>query len=293
MTRDEVCETLAVVALKWPHSRIGARDETIAGWLDELGPFDRASVEAAVRRLAGREHAPTAGVVAAECRRGMQGDAPSFDELQAFVARHSRLLPYESGDRVGQTAQAVAALEAAGAHEAVLRFVAGQGAYTVRFIPDGSWESLSEGRAADRRDAARHYRDVTVRGWHANPRAGLAVERACQRAGLDPVEVREVAATDRRRLVARGGQLALPVSAGGDEPTVDARALWEGLREQRRAAAAARAADRRAELAARQAAIAELTRQRRPPVADPHTESTDAAVSTLHSHDTRSREEKL
>jgi hypothetical protein len=78
-----------VVALKWPHSTLGDPTEAVAGWLDELAPFDRDQAEAAVRRLAGREFAPTVGLVAQEIRRAAQGPAPSFDELQQWLSRHA------------------------------------------------------------------------------------------------------------------------------------------------------------------------------------------------------------
>lgn len=231
MTYDEVADVLSVVAIKWPHSNLGAPAAAASLWLAELRSFELADVEAAVGRLGDREHAPTAGIVAAEVRAGLQGSPPSFEELGDAVMRalpapvFLRELYHSDGQyTVADTARAVALLQAAGAHEALLRHVQELGLRAVLTTPHGDREPLDPNQQADRRDMARRYRDATLPGWKRDPRPGLALERACDTARLDPAELLAIAATSRRELAAASEQrrLALPApEPAAGEPTID------------------------------------------------------------------------
>jgi hypothetical protein len=182
MTQDEVLDLLSILRGWWPHSDIDQGDPVATArlWLARLASYACEDVERVVKRLsdAGREHAPTVGVVVNALELDRQGDPPSFDELQAWLSRHVRLLPYGEANTPADTTRAVQRLAAAGAHEALLRFVAAHGVYAVRMMPDASVEALDPGRSADRRDMARDYRARVVADWRADPRPGRAVERA-------------------------------------------------------------------------------------------------------------------
>jgi hypothetical protein len=210
MTIDEVLDTLSVVRLWWPHSDVDGGDPASAAkaWHAMLEPYDRDEVEAIIRRLSasGREHAPTVGVVASEVERERQGEPPSFDEAQAFIARNVRALPYSATGYHSQadTVEAISALAARGAHEVVLRLVASLGLYAVRHMPDPSLQPLDLNQRATRRDHERAYRHQVVTDWRNDPTPGLALARAERRAlragdsTLRPLDPRAVLALDRK-----------------------------------------------------------------------------------------------
>jgi hypothetical protein len=280
VTREEVLDVLSVVALKWPHSNLGAPEEAVAGWLDELAAFDRGDVEAAVRRLsgAGREFAPTAGIVAQEVRLAQQGEPPSFDDFMAGLGRWlpSRVFLYDGEGReriydpdanytAVATAQAIAVMQEAGAHEAVLRFVGERGLRAVLRAPDGSRYPLDRNQLADRRDMARSYRDETVTAWRRNPQPGLALERALGRAGLVDDDVLALVVATRRELE-RLARPALPSAPGepvADESVVefDLADLIETYRSDRARARLEQQAQRRAAAAAEDERVAAAERE--------------------------------
>lgn len=254
MTRDDVIDALSFVVVKWPNAKLPSREEAIAGWLDELAELDSSEVSAALRRMSNREFAPNAGQVAQEAHLARQGTPLSFDELQALLSRHVRLLPYGQRNTPADTALAVAALQDAGAHEALLRFVQQHGLYAVRMMPDPAEHALDPNQLADRRDMSRSYRDTTLPGWQRDPRHGQALERAAERAGLDAGELLELAAGARReRLAAAATRPALPsgepLPAAG-EPTIDPAAALAAWRAERARARAAEREQRAAERAA-------------------------------------------
>lgn len=177
---NEVARLLQDVARRWPHCDV-APDAGDA-WMVDVAELAEAEVRAAIRSWArsGRAEArfaPTSGWVAGECARRRAAPAPSFDELQRWLSRHCWLLPHEDVGG-GDLADTVAALEAAGAHEAVLRFVVAHGVFGVRRMPDPSVQALDVGQLADRRDRAREYRDRVLVDWREDPRPGVALERA-------------------------------------------------------------------------------------------------------------------
>lgn len=191
MTHNDVLDVLSVVAIKWPNSNLGERQAAAANWLDALGAFDRDDVAAAVKRLAaaGREFAPTADQVAQEVQLALQGPPPSFDEVQAFLSRHIRCLPYGQANTPSDTVTAIEQLADAGAHEAVLRFVVAHGVYAARMMPDPTLQALDPNQLADRRDRARDYTHRVLADWRRDPRPGVALAQAIRqlepgRAGL-------------------------------------------------------------------------------------------------------------
>lgn len=201
MTRDDVLDVLSVVAMKWPHANLGNLDEAVTIWLAELAVFERADVEAAVLRLGDREFPPTCGHVAAEVRRALQGPPPGFDDMLAAVwaALPQRVFLrrfYRPEGAFGRaaTAEAVAVMQANGAHEAACRFVQSRGIRAVWLIPDGSMYPLDLNQQADRRDSARYYVASVLPDFERDPSQGLALDRACRTASLDAGEVRELAA---------------------------------------------------------------------------------------------------
>jgi hypothetical protein len=98
---------------------------------------------------------------------------------------------------------------AGGAHEAACRFVQSIGLGALCKLPDGTLQGLDVGQEADRRDMSRHYRDAVLPDWSRDPRPGVALERACQAAGLDPIDTLELA-TETRRALSPAPRPALP-----------------------------------------------------------------------------------
>jgi hypothetical protein len=210
MTVDEVLDTLSMVRLWWPHSDVDGGDPAAAAraWHAVLAPYAQDEVEMVLRRLlaSGREHAPTVGVVVSEAERARQGDPPSFDDAQAFIARNARVLPYSASGHHSEadTVEAISALAARGAHEVVLRLVASLGLAAVRRMPDPSMQPLDLNQRGQRRDLERAFRHEVVAGWREDPTPGLALARAEQRAvragdaTLRPLDARAVLALDRK-----------------------------------------------------------------------------------------------
>lgn len=281
MTRDEVIDVLSVVAEMWPHSKLGDPEVAVALWLRELEAYDRETVEAAVRRLGDREFAPTAGIVAGEAQRALQNPPPGFDELADafFRAVPMPVFLREVYDANGAytaaaTARAIALLQAGGAHEALLRHVQERGLRAFLLAPDGSRFPLDPNQLADRRDAARHYRDLTLPGWRRQPGPGLALERACQTARLDGYELLELAARAQQRhhLRAAAQRAQLPAGSPAEDETgpdveLDMGEALRVFREQRNQARLRQAAEltarRDANRAAQRAALDELSEHRR------------------------------
>jgi hypothetical protein len=272
MTSDDVLDVLSVVRMMWPHGDLGQARQTAAVWLDTLGAFDRAEVEAAVRRLGDREFPPTAAIVAGEIQRTLQAAPPGFDELAAAftAALPTPVFLRELYDPDGMysaesTARAIALLQAGGGHEALLRHVQERGLRAFLVTPDGSRYGLDPNQLADRRDAARHYRDSTLPGWRRHPEPGLALERACQTAGLDAYQLLELAAGAHEQQQLRAAQRpALPAGPPDESVPIDVdpaealRVYREQLAEARKRRAGDLTARRRAEREAQRAALGEL-----------------------------------
>lgn len=187
MTPGEVARLLEHVSKRWPHAQL----DTDAGdvWLEDLADVPAEEAQAAVRRWAraGERFPPPSGWVRSDVERAAQAPAPSFDDLQATLSRLlPRCSPYSPTMTytVADTAETVARLAEAGAHEAVLRFVAAHGVQAVKRMPDPTWQPLDRNQQADRRDMARDYRDRVLTAWAADPRPGLALEQARRSAGL-------------------------------------------------------------------------------------------------------------
>jgi hypothetical protein len=281
VTRQEAAAVVAMLKLWWPHSDLTASgiSATVDGWHEALGSFGAEEVERALRQLrdTGREHAPPLGVVVAAVRRAQQPPPPSFDDVQAYLSRNVSLLPYGGDDR--NTASAVEALTAAGAHEAVCRWVAEVGLYTARMTPDGSLYPLDPGQSADRRDKARSYERRTIPDWEADPTPGLALQRVRERHGvLARAEglrrLTPEAGIPTRADVERATEVAKReglLEEGEDGPSVEStREAFERFRErlatrraQQQAEQAAADERRRQDYAKQQAAARELEAQRR------------------------------
>lgn len=185
MNEGDEWDVLSLVRMLWPHSTLGSDSEAVAAlWAAELKPYAAEAVGAAIRELSrqGREHAPPLGVIIQAVETEAQDPPPSFEEVVAFISRHAaRCLPYGERNTPEDTLTAIENLTRAGAHEAILRFVAEQGVYAVRTMPDGSLYPLDMNQQADRRDKAREYRSRTLEGWRADPTPGLALARTQRR----------------------------------------------------------------------------------------------------------------
>lgn len=212
MTPEQTADVLSMVRLWWPHSDVdsGDVDGTAKAWHAALERYGREEVEQAVRRLlaSGREHAPGVGVIVARIEHERQGEPPSFDEAQSFIARHISALPYSSSgyQAPSETVEAIVRLAERGAHEVVLRLVAALGIYAVRMMPDASLQPLDLNQRAVRRDRERDYRERIVAEWRSSPVRGLALARAERKAAregdgtlrpLDPAAV--LALNEERR----------------------------------------------------------------------------------------------
>jgi hypothetical protein len=197
---SEVAELLERVEKRWPHAPLPLGSADI--WLEDLADVPAGMAGSAVKAyaLAGERFPPTSGWVLAECQRAMEDGPPSFDD----AADLSKWIPVrvfirELYDPNGSyspeaTARAVALMLEGGAHEVACRFVQERGLRAVATLPDGERYALDLNQSADRRDAARHFRDVSVRGWQQDPRRGLGLERACRGLGVSPAELLERAA---------------------------------------------------------------------------------------------------
>lgn len=209
MTLPELARLLDRVQQRWASVRIdtGAAD----AWAEDLAgaPFEAALGQVVAYAREGHEFAPTSGEIRRRLVVLAQATPPGFDELQAFLSRHVRSLPYGQTNSPADTVEALERLAEAGAHEALLRFVAAHGVYAVRMMPDPSLEGLDMNQQADRRDKARDYQRRVLPEWQRDPRPGLALERARaaalgapSRAGLRPIDGTVVVAA----LQAGGGE---------------------------------------------------------------------------------------
>lgn len=178
MTPSELARLIEHVEKRWPHAPLplGAGDV----WLEDLAevPFAEAKAAVTAYARAGERFPPTSGYVLSAVVKAAQQPPPSIDDATRQLARLiASCAPYDARGPE-DTATTIAALAERGVHEVVLRFVAEQGVYAVRMMPDADEFALDPNQLADRRDKARHYRDVTVKGWQQDPRPGLALERA-------------------------------------------------------------------------------------------------------------------
>jgi hypothetical protein len=254
MTIDETANVLAMIRLHWPASRLGDDPhEVLVGWHRELGTFDASVVEAAVMQLArsGREFAPPLGVVVHHAARSLAGAAPSGEDGQLWLGRHRSLLPYGETNTPEDTVTAIERLTAAGAHEALLRWVQRAGVYAVRMMPDPTRYALDANQQADRRDMLRQYQQNVLPDWETDPRAGVALERACRAAGIDPADRPQVTAPAPDELRARRIRKALNPPSPRPEPEEDGPVISaeDALALFRRTAAANRMARQQAQAA--------------------------------------------
>lgn len=275
MTPTEIARLLEHVEQRWPHSAVPV--DSGKAWVEDLADVDADQALAAVVEIArsGDRFAPTSGMVRSHVDRLAQREPPAFDEI-GLLLQHALAGPAflagiyhpEGHYTPSATARAIALMQRRGVHEAVLRFVGSQGLHGALFTPDDSMQALDPNQHADRRDMARVYRDTTLPSWRRDPRPGLALERACGRAGLEPGELLELAgAAPRKRLA---GEAARPVLPAGeplpdDEPKVSGEQALAAYRaeralveKQRKAERAALAAERAVEDEAQRAALAEL-----------------------------------
>jgi hypothetical protein len=208
MTPAEVAFLLEMVEKRWPHAPLPLGSADV--WLEDLKGFPAAECQAAVTRWAnaGEKFPPTSGWVFSEVERQSQAAAPGFDAISAEIARTlTRALAHELYRPTGaftpeDTATAVRIMAEAGTHEAVLRFVQEQGLREAWMVPHGEQFPLDVSQQARRRDAMRHYRDVTLPGWRADPSPGLALERA--RRALGPARCGDLHVIDLARRLGRG-----------------------------------------------------------------------------------------
>jgi hypothetical protein len=208
MTPAEVAFLLEMVEKRWPHAPLPLGSADV--WLEDLKGFPAAECQAAVTRWAnaGEKFPPTSGWVFSEVERQSQAAAPGFDAISAEIARTlTRALAHELYRPTGaftpeDTATAVRIMAEAGAHEAVLRFIQEQGLREAWLVPHGEQFPLDVSQQARRRDAMRHYRDVTLPGWRADPSPGLALERA--RRALEPARRGDLHVIDPARRLGEG-----------------------------------------------------------------------------------------
>jgi hypothetical protein len=273
MTPSEVAELLERVEKRWPHAPLPLGSGDV--WLEDLADVGADAAHEAVRAFSrsGEKFPPTSGWVRSEAQRRAQDGPPGFDDLDPSKWLPTRVLLHggiysPDGHYSAETAaKAIAVMAVNGCHEAVLRFVAERGLRAVLTMPHGDRYALDPNQMADRRDLARHYRDVSVPGWMRDPRPGLALERACRAIDADPAvvlgEARELCA----RLEPVTVRQALPPAEPEDGPTIDPRALmdqWKADRAKAQARRDAEAAERRAlESEAQRSALAELAEHNR------------------------------
>jgi|SRR4051794_41444604 hypothetical protein len=185
MNQADAYDAVALVKMLWPHSDLGPSDEAVAKlWFSRLVPFEAEVVVSAITKLSdeGREFAPPLGVIVHRINQELQDPPPSFEDMMQFIGRHGRCLPYRDGYNTPEdTALAIECLARKGAHEAILRFVAEQGVWALRTVPDGSLFPLDMNQQADRRDKSRHYEHRTVPDWRVDPTPGLALARTQRR----------------------------------------------------------------------------------------------------------------
>lgn len=269
MTPAEIARLLAEIARRWHDKPL---PEAAANtYLADMPDLPAAEALAAIEAYAatGNQWPPKSAWVRAEALRALQGPPPPFDELLAFVAKQAILLPYGETNTPEHTAEAIATLEACGAHEALLRFVAARGVYAVQKAPDPTLWPLDQSMQASRRDLARAYEQIVIPAWEGDPEPGQALNRACDRARVDVAVARELAAArlhHLQRRVAAAARLELPPGdppAGetmmtGEDALEAFRAERVKIENARRDERAARAAARSADAAQRRAALAEL-----------------------------------
>jgi hypothetical protein len=276
VTLEEVSQVMAIVRTLWPHSAMGPDPEAaVVTWRTMLADATVAEVADALHKLAadGREHAPPVGVIAHAVALGRQSGPIGFDDIDVTkwlptrVLLHGGIYSPDGHYSTETAAKAIAVMSVNGCHEAVLRFVAERGLRAVLTMPHGDRYALDPNQMADRRDLARHYRDVSVPGWMRDPRPGLALERACRAIDADPAVVLGAARELCARLEPVTVRHALPPADPEDGPTIDPKALmnqWKADRAKAQARRDAEAAERRAvESEAQRAALAELAEHNR------------------------------
>lgn len=204
MTPSEIARLLQTVEKRWPHAALPLGSGDV--WLEDLSDVPAEEAHAAVVAFAraGERFPPTSGWVRSEIDRRAQAPAPSFDEAQRWVGRHIARIGLVDPRGPEDTATAIERFAMLGAHEVVLRWVQAVGIYSARMAPDGSLHALDFGQSADRRDAARHYDRQVVPDWRAEPRPGLALERARLALGEGRGELRQI--TDAARQLPAAGE---------------------------------------------------------------------------------------
>jgi hypothetical protein len=184
VTGPEITQLIGYVNQRWPHAALDA--DAFPVWLEDLADMPTEECGAAVRRWAraGERFPPTSGFIRSEVIRRAQAPAPSLDDAQRLLARLAgRCIPYGASSPE-DTVEAIEKLAAAGVHECVLRWVQAVGVYAVRMMPDPELQPLDMNQMADRRDRVRDYDRRIVPEWRADPRPGVALERARQAAEL-------------------------------------------------------------------------------------------------------------
>lgn len=189
MTEAEVVALIGYINQRWPHAPLEA--SAIPVWLEDLSPLPTEECGASVARWAksGERFPPTSGWVCSDVERTAQSPVPAFDDIGQIKMRAlGRALAgelYSPNSRWSpqDTARAIEVMAAAGVHESVLRFAQEKGLRAFVLMPEGDMHALDVSQQADRRDMARHYRDVTVPGWQRDPRPGLALSRARESLG--------------------------------------------------------------------------------------------------------------
>jgi hypothetical protein len=184
MTESEVIALIGYINQRWPHAPL--EDKSIPVWLEDLEDLPTEECGAAVKRWArsGEKFPPTSGWVHSEVVRAGQAAAPGFDEVGDVISRTlGRALAHELYRPDGafspqDTARAIEIMALGGAHEAVMRLVHEKGLRAVVMVPHGEQFGLDRNQSADRRDMARHYEAVTLKGWRDDPAPGRALERA-------------------------------------------------------------------------------------------------------------------
>jgi hypothetical protein len=178
VTPSEIARLLQVVEKRWPHAPLplGSADM----WLEDLRDMPAEEALAAVTRYArqGERFPPTSGTVRSEIERAAQAPVPSFDDAARSFERALSGFRVVDARGPADTALAIEHLARKGVHEVVLRWVQAVGIYQARMTPDPSMHGLDPGHAADRRDLSRDFERRIVPEWRADPRPGIALERA-------------------------------------------------------------------------------------------------------------------
>jgi hypothetical protein len=187
VTGPEIVALLKRVNGTWPQSPV--TPEMAAAWTDRLRSVDVASAQAAYDALLNKGSAftPSLSEFVATIAEVEQGPPPTAEQLDEVLRRNASKWPYRGHVSAHEHTQgAIRQLMSVGAHEAVCRFVQQVGGREAAEMPDAAQGISDQGASVRRHELLKTYREQSVASWRADPTRGLALQRATERAGLDP-----------------------------------------------------------------------------------------------------------